>query len=58
MTETKKEWKESTRPGTAYQVFKQHAKNELNGYGEKPVFIKPEIKVNPNILKYQKGSKE
>ena len=53
-SEPKKEWTESTRPGTAYQVFKQHAKNELNESGIKPVFVKPEIKINPNILKYQK----
>ena len=54
-TETKKEWIESTRPGTAYQVFKQHEKNELNGHGLKPVYVKPVIPVNLNILKYQKG---
>ena len=47
-TETKKEWNESTRPGTAYQVFKQHAKNELNGHGEKPVYVEPVIPVNLN----------
>ena len=54
-TETKKEWTESLRPGTVYSVFKQHAKNELNGHGLKPVYVKPEIKINPNILKYQNG---
>ena len=53
-TKTEKEWTESTRPGTAYQVFKQHMKNEYNKCGEKPVYVKPVIPVNLNILKYAK----
>jgi len=49
----KKEWTESTRPGTVYSVFKQHEKNELNASGEKPSFVVPEIiekKIKQNHL--------
>ena len=54
-TEPKKVWTESTRPGTAYQVFKHHMKNEYNKCGDKPVYVRPVIPVNLNILKYQQG---
>ena len=42
-TNTNKEWKESTRPGTVYRVFELYKKGELNAYGEKPVFVVPDV---------------
>ena len=33
---------EYTGPGSAFRVMKLHEKAQLNAFGEKPVFVKPE----------------
>lgn len=44
MPENKEEivWTEFTGAGSAYRVFEQHKKNELNASGERPVFVIPD----------------
>ena len=47
-----KDYTESTRPGTVYQVFQHYNKAAYNECGEKYVCIKPNIEENKIKTKY------